>query len=193
MARVEERPQEVVKVENVAPKVEASPKVEPVKVEMPKRRPSILSLGDLLGGGETPKSEAKKEALSEQQKTTEKVVEQGCDKRLEEARGAIMSFLESWRPRFIAVFEPMIIEGNVMRITVPTEELKEEILRNKTELLTHVVKLASIKGAVELEIEVSESEKSFKPIKLEDRIAYMMELNPVIVELKEALDLDVEG
>ncbi|MFI3301940.1 MAG: hypothetical protein SNH35_04285 [Rikenellaceae bacterium] len=174
-----------------APKVEAQPqKAEEPPKKIATKRPSILNLGELLSGG------GNKVAESVQSGTTE-VVESNVDPQSEQkllaAKGNVLSHIAQWRPRFLPFFESMTISGNTISIVVSTSELKDEILRNRTELLTKVVEIASVKGAVELAIEVNEAEKSIKPIKLEDRIAHIMELNPLIAELKEALDLDVEG
>ncbi len=168
--------------------VKVEVKAEVIKKVSPKR-PSILNLGELLSSGERAV-----EATSEGEEASElSNIDPKSGDKLNSARGAIVEFLGGWRPRFVAAFESMTISGNTISIAVSTSELKEEILRSKTEFLTKVVSIAQIDGVVELHIEVNESIKSFKPIKLEDRIAHIMELNPLIVELKEALDLDVEG
>ncbi len=154
------------------------------------KRPSILNLGDLLSGDGVV-------VTSEVAKPTTGVVNEAQDPAVAEklmgAKGRIMEHLSQWRPRFVAVFEPMTIADNVINISVPTSDLKEEILRSKTELLTKVMELSGVRSAVELNIEIREESKGVRPIKLEDRIAHMMELNPMLEDLKIALDLDVEG
>ena len=95
------------------------------------------------------------------------------------------------RPRFVAAFERMQFQGHVIRIAVPSEALREEILRNKTELL---LRIAETSGAVALELHRygHEEIRAARPIKLEDRVKYMTEKNPLLAELRRALDLEVE-
>ncbi len=181
------------------PKVEiAEPKAEVVMPAQPKvvsKRPSILNLGELLSGESKVTKEEPQTQRVERVSAPQVEVESAAvaAQSLESAREEIMKHLAQWRPRFIAVFEMMRIEGNTINIAVPTQELKEEIMRGETELLTRVVELSGVRSGVSLKIEVNEEVKSSKPIKLEDRIAYIMEQNPLIAELREALDLDIEG
>ncbi len=175
--------------------IKEADRVEAEKV-MPRatpKRPSILNLGELLSDNNNMSTATTDGQSVGGTKDIKPTVDSQSGEKLEAARGAIMNFLAEWRPRFIAVFEPMIINANTINIVVPTSELRDEIMRGKTEFLTRVVALSGVSGVVELTIEVNEAVKSYKPIKLEDRIAYIMGLNPLIVDLKDALDLDVEG
>ena len=70
--------------------------------------------------------------------------------------------------------------------------LREEMLRSKTGMLMRIAELAGISGAIELEVIVNEEIRAARPIKLEDRVKYMTEKNPLIAELRKALDLEVE-
>ncbi len=180
-----------VKVEEVKvvepPKEVEPPKAEPIKKPAPKKQPSILSLGDLLTTKSEPvKGEQEQEVID---------IDPKSETILSSKLSEIVEWIKEWRPRFSAVFEKATVNGNIIKITTTTQELKEEILRNRTELLTRIVEITALNGVIELEIIVDESEatRDIKPIKLEDRVAHIIELNPLIAELKEALDLDVEG
>ena len=50
------------------------------------------------------------------------------------------------RPRFVAAFERMQFQEHVIRIAVPSEALREEILRNKTELLLRIAETSGVQG-----------------------------------------------
>ena len=95
------------------------------------------------------------------------------------------------RPRFVAAFERMQFQGHVIRIAVPSEALREEILRNKTELLLRIAETSGV-GMLELDVTINEEIRAARPIKLEDRVKYMTEKNPLLAELRRALDLEVE-
>ena len=60
------------------------------------------------------------------------------------------------------------------------------------ESVRRIAELAGISGAIELEVIVNEEIRAARPIKLEDRVKHMTEKNPLIAELRKALDLEVE-
>ena len=158
----------------------------------PARRPLIsgASLTELLAPAnaseETP---AEEDAAANRAATA---VDPACAEKLERARDRILNLIREKRPRFVAAFEGMTFSGNAIRIGVPTEELREEILRSKTGMLMRIAELAGVTGAIELEIAVNEQIRAARPIKLEDRVKYITEKNPLVAELRKALDLEVE-
>ena len=103
--------------------------------------------------------------------------------KLETTREKILTLVREMRPRFVAAFERMQFQGHVIRIAVPSEALREEILRNET---------SGVQGMLELDVTVNEEIRAARPIKLEDRVKYMTEKNPLLAELRRALDLEVE-
>ena len=120
------------------------------------------------------------------------VVDADSEAKIGAKRVAILDYIKVRRPRFYAVFEFMEVAGNQISIKVPTSELRDEILRNKTEILMHIVEIASINGIITLNVEIVEQMQAVRPIKLEDKIKFMTDKNPLLMELKAALDLDVE-
>ena len=171
----------------------AQPEPAAPQVVKPVRRPMIsgTSLSELLASGgnisdaESPDSEAETEP-----ETVE--IDPACEQKLEQAREGILNLLRTKRPRFVPAFELMSVRGNTISVSVPTTELREEMLRSKTGMLMRIAELAGISGAIELEVIVNEEIRAARPIKLEDRVKYMTEKNPLIVELRRALDLEVE-
>ena len=120
------------------------------------------------------------------------LIDPECERKLERAREKILNLIRERRPRFVPAFELMRVQGNTISLSVPTSELREEILRSKTGMLMRIAELAGITGAIELEVVVNEEIRAARPIKLEDRVKYMTEKNPLIAELRKALDLEVE-
>lgn len=171
----------------------AQPEPAAPQVVKPVRRPMIsgTSLSELLASGgnisdaESPDGEAEAEP-----ETVE--IDPACEQKLEQAREGILNLLRTKRPRFVPAFELMSVRGNTISVSVPTTELREEMLRSKTGMLMRIAELAGISGAIELEVIVNEEIRAARPIKLEDRVKYMTEKNPLIVELRRALDLEVE-
>ena len=120
------------------------------------------------------------------------VFDPASTEKLETARDRILTLVREMRPRFVAAFEQMRFQGHVIRIAVPSEALREEILRNKTELLLRIAETSGVKGMLELDVTVNEEIRAARPIKLEDRVKHMTEKNPLLAELRRALDLEVE-
>ncbi len=75
---------------------------------------------------------------------------------------------------------------------MPTTELREEILRSKTAMLMRVAEFSGITGAIELEVTVNEKVRTQRPIRLEDRVKFLTDMNPQLAELRKALELEVE-
>ena len=158
----------------------------------PVRRPLIsgTSLSELLASaGSNPDEEPSEQETAEPEVAT---IDPECERKLERAREKILNLIRERRPRFVPAFELMRVQGNTISLSVPTSELREEILRSKTGMLMHIAELAGITGAIELEVVVNEEIRAARPIKLEDRVKYMTEKNPLIAELRKALDLEVE-
>ncbi len=155
------------------------------------RRPLIsgASIADLLAG---TSSDSDEETDGEEPDEAETTVDARCQQKLESARERILDLIKTKRPRFVAAFELMIFCDNTIEVSVPTAELREEILRNKTEMLMRFAEIAGIEGLIELEVKVDEQIRAARPIKLEDRVKYITEKNPLVAELRRALDLDVE-
>ncbi len=158
-----------------------------------KRRPLIsgASLSELLASaGGDPDEELSDGETPDEPETVR--IDPDCAEKLEHARGRILNLIKEKRPRFVPAFELMTFRDNTISVSVPTTELREEILRSKTGMLMRIAELAGIEGMIELEGIVNEEIRAVRPIKLEDRVRYITEKNPLVAELRKALDLEVE-
>ena len=158
-----------------------------------KRRPLIsgASLSELLASaGGDPDEELSDGETPDEPETVR--IDPDCAEKLEHARGRILNLIKEKRPRFVPAFELMTFRDNTISVSVPTTELREEILRSKTGMLMRIAELAGIEGMIELEVTVNEEIPAARPIKLEDRVRYITEKNPLVAELRKALDLEVE-
>ncbi len=151
------------------------------------RRTSIFSISAMMGGSTAPaeRSEAKQE---ERQPNTDPQTEA----KLSAARGAILEMLQTTRPRFWSVFEQMTVHGNRIGVSVPSHALAEELQRCRTELLMQIAQKAGVKGSMELDVEVNETFQVAKPFRLEDRVKFLMEKNPLLQKLRKELELEAE-
>ena len=177
---------------------ETAPQPAPAKPAVqtapaPARRPLIsgASLSELLASaGSDPDEELSDGETPDEAEVV--TVDPECAEKLEHARSRILNLIKEKRPRFVPAFELMTFRDNTISVSVPTTELREEILRSKTGMLMRIAELAGIEGMIELEVIVNEEIRAVRPIKLEDRVRYITEKNPLVAELRKALDLEVE-
>ena len=134
-----------------------------------------------------PEEESGEEATTETPGTDPE-----SDRKLEAAREQILALIRQKRPRFVAAFERMSFRDGVIAVAVPSAALRDEILRSKTGMLMRIAELAGINGMLDLEIEVDETIRAARPIRLEDRMKFLLEKNPMLTELRKALDLEAE-
>ena len=173
------------------------PAVQPVSQPEPQapRRPAPkhklgLSINSLMGGEVKTASEMAEEAAVAA--AAEVIVDPRSQDKLMEAKGKLLSILNSGRVRYVPVFETMRAEGNVVHLTVASRELFEEIMRDKLRWLSEIAQVAGINGVLELEITVNEAIKIARPITIEDRLKHLMTKNDRLKEMIEQLVLDAE-
>lgn len=141
----------------------------------------------MMGGSNNPteQPEAKKEERQPD-------VDPRTEAKLAAARGAILEMLQATRPRFWSVFEQMTLRGNRIGVSVPSHALAEELQRCRTELLMQIAQKADVKGYMELDVTVNETFQAAKPIRLEDRVKFLMEKNPLLQKLRKELELEAD-
>ena len=183
-------------VESPAPAASPAPvapaKPAPAAASRPRSLISGTSLSELLATAETPHADGASTADATSESAAEPKIDPACATKLEQARPQLMQLVRERRPRFVQVFEEMRLHDNVIAISVPTTELRDEILRMRTSMLSQFAKIAGVNGKIELEITVNEQIRAARPIKLEDRVKHITEKNPLVNELRKALDLEVE-
>ena len=155
------------------------------------RRPFVsgTSLSAMIAAAGAPESGP---AEAEKSAAAAPVIDPACAGKLEAARDRILQLIRERRPRFVAAFELMSFRGNTLSVSVPTTELRDEMLRSRTAMLTRIAELAGVEGTIELEVIVNEKVRPTRPIRLEDRVKFLTEKNPLVTELRKILDLEVE-
>ncbi len=175
-----------------APAAAKQPAPAPAPAPQPARRSRISgsSLSEMLARATAPEMKVTTDDAGAD--PTAIVVDPASGEKLKAARATILQLVRERRPRFVAAFERMTISGNRISVSVPTTELRDEILRSKTAMLHRFVEVAAIEGVIELEVIVNEKIRAARPIKLEDRVRHFTEKNPLVIDLRKALDMDVE-
>ena len=108
------------------------------------------------------------------------------------AKERIIDVLTKTRYRYGVFFDGMAVEGNVVRVTVPSEALADDIKRDKSDLQRLFAEQSGAKGLIEIEVVVNERVKIYRPITLEDRLRHLMGKNDRLKEMIESLQLDAE-
>ncbi len=170
------------------PQAAAQPTVS--RPAMPRSSPLGPSIADLLADEGSTKRNEPTDTPREDVNAIE--YDPRCAEKIEANREAILAVIREQRPRFVPSFEQMEVSGHTISVSVPTRELHDEMLRNNTLLLTLIARTANIVGMIELDVSINEEIRAARPIKLEDRVKYLTEKNPLLNELRKALDMDVE-
>jgi len=119
-------------------------------------------------------------------------VDPDSERKIRAAATGFLHRMERVRPRIAMAFREMRAEGNTVKVSVPNEPLREEILRNQTEILSLLIEVAALNGTAKLEVTVVEEVTGLKPIRVEDRLKFLTEKNPLLATLRKEMDLDVE-
>ncbi len=183
-------------VERVAEKPAERPapaRTTPTPTTATARRSALagFSITSLMGAASAA-SEAAEATSAESARTEQVHYDPLTEQKIVAKREEVVEAILRERPRFVVAFEKMIVEGHTVSVEVPTQQLHDEILRSKTEVLLTIARTAGVEGMIDLEVKVNEQIKASRPIKLEDRIKYMTERAPLLLELKKALDMEYE-
>ena len=180
------------------PRVESAGRVEPVAEPKPRPRAttqrslsSSVSLSSLLDGEVKTATELIAEAEAEVRETAS-AIDPACQEKIAAAKDRIIEMLTKTRHRYGVFFDGMAVEGNVVRVTVPSEALADDIKRDKVELQKIFAQQSGAKGYIEIEVIVNERVKIYRPITLEDRLKHLMDKNDRLQEMIETLQLDAE-
>ncbi|MBR2026055.1 MAG: DNA polymerase III subunit gamma/tau [Alistipes sp.] len=148
-------------------------------------QPSMLggSLSELLNKVSNPTDGESKAAI---------VIDPESEAKMKAVKTKIVAMMCSGRPRFVSAFEVIDFEGNTVKLSVPSESLKDELISERFWILKDIAELAGVKGSLDMKIEIKEMDFKLKPIKLEDRVAHIRKVTPEFDYMQKAFDMDVE-
>ena len=150
-----------------------------------------------LGGSSIMSLLSNKGGAVEQDDIPEEVVDTRIDPdaeaKIKQAQAVFVEAMMAERQRIGVAFEDMTVSGNCVTITVGSDDLRQEILRSQYEILSLLAEIADVRGAIELDVSVTaDKQRAEILIKPEDKVHYLCEQNPAWLELRSALDLDIE-
>jgi DNA polymerase-3 subunit gamma/tau len=173
----------------------AEPKLAPAPVTEPKSAPTTdlkPKSSVLLGGSLASLLDKVSNVSDEEGKPSQIVIDEESEAKMLREKDAIIKRMCADRPRFISAFENIEFEGNVVKLAVPSEALKDELLGERFWILKGIAEEAKIKGSLDMKIEIKEIDFKLKPIKLEDRVAHIRKVMPEFEYFQKSLDIDVE-
>ena len=144
----------------VQPTSQVAPTVHPTTTTQPHSTPRRGNLGTSLTamlaqqGRPTATKTAPEEASEGPAEPSN--LDPKTEQKLRIAQQSILNWIKAERPRFYPAFERMELRFNGLAISVPSKELHDEIVRNKTALLTQIARMGAIEGGLELEVTINE-------------------------------------
>jgi hypothetical protein len=147
---------------------------------------SIMSLLSNKSGETTEQDDKPEEVVDTR-------IDPEAESKIKQAQAVFVEAMMAERQRIGVAFEDMAVSGNCVTITVGSDDLRQEILRSQYEILSLLAEKAGVIGAIELEVNVTaDKPRAEILIKPEDKVHYLCEQNPGWLELRTALDLDIE-
>ena len=122
----------------------------------------------------------------------DEAVEEDVESRLQQGCELLTRELLAERPRLGIAFQDVSIRGNRILLKVPNESLYDEVTNHLTDIRKRLCDLGDVRSTIEFQVEISENKTGLKPIKVEDRLRYLTEKNPLVAKLRRDLDLDIE-
>ncbi len=107
----------------------------------------------------------------------------------EKYEALIRLWQERQRPRLATALTARTIRGAEVVVTVANEVLADEINQAKWEIERDLRQLTG--AVVGVTVEISEVQQDYKPVSTEDKLQYLVDLNPNILKLRDELDLTV--
>ena len=174
--------------------------VEAPKVEVAETKPGMrraqrkvtsagISLSGLLNGDALTATEL---AAQEAAKGEEIYIDPSCEEKLSLKRDAIVDRIKRERPRISVAFLNFRVEANVVKMAVPSRELHDEIMYERSDLQRIIAEVSGVKGLIEITVDVNEQIKASRPITLEDRLKHLIAKNERLVQMLDVLKLDAE-
>ena len=185
----------VVEQSSPAQSVQSAPSSEAMAEDKKRQRSayrpssSSVSINGLLNGDALTATELAEQEATKQE---EVFIDSSCEEKISLKREAIVERIKRERPRISVAFLNFEVEGNVVKMAVPSRELHDEIMYEKADLQRIIAEISGVKGLVDIAVTVNEKIKASRPITLEDRLKHLVAKNERLVDMIERMKLDAE-
>ena len=179
------------------PQPVAQPAPQPTPVARPTVEPKVSGVSQLkgssiLGGSLSGLLKEVSNPVNEEGKSSQIVIDDASEEKLLKIKEEIVKQMCAERPRFVSAFENIEFEGNVVKLAVPSEALRDELLGERFGILKRISEMAGINGWLDMKIEIKNIDFKLKPIKLEDREAHIQKVTPEFDYMRQVFDLMTE-
>lgn len=190
-AAAQPNPQPTPTAQEPAPKAVATPQPNTApRTTTPRTSISGTSLTSLLSKAAPKTSD---EGSEQSESSSLASIDPLTEQKIANVREKFIAKLREQSVRMALAFDTMKVDGNRLTIEAESDVLEDEIRRHKTAVLQLLADTAGVNGMIELDIVRPVVEyRAPKPIRVEDRMAYLVEKNPMVNKLRKALELELE-
>ena len=187
------QPQEVAPTPKAESQIVETANIQPATQDTPQPQTEYKPKSSaILGGSLSSLLEKVSNPVDGEGASTRIMIDPASEGKMVQVKNEVIKRMCADRPRFVSAFEGIGFDGNVVKLAVPSEALRDELIGQRYEILTTIAEIAGVKGALDMKIEVKEMDFKLKPIKLEDRVAHIRKAMPEFDYMQKALDIDVE-
>ena len=175
----------------------AQPEPQSVVTPAPTPTPRVSGISQLkgssiLGGSLSGLLREVADPVESEGKGVQIVIDPESESKMLKVKDDIVKKMCADRPRFVSAFESISFDGNVVRLAVPSEALKDELIGERFWILKAIAEMAKVNGSLDMKIEIKEMDFKLKPIKLEDRVEHIRKVLPEFDYMQKVFDMDVE-
>ncbi len=95
-------------------------------------------------------------------------------------------------PRMGHALKKTIVNGHTLSLTVTTEIIRDELMRNQPEITAILQESCGLEGSIVLDVTIGTTKEDNLPHRPVDKVRYLVEQNPELGTLIQDLDLDME-
>ena len=165
------------------------PKPQPTPAPQPKASASEVTK-KIFGGSISDIMNGRESASEEEEKTIYYDPQSGA--KITKYWGEFMEKLMKEHPRLGHALKDTKVSGHTLSLAVPTDIIRDEVLRNQPELTALLQECCGIEGSIVLNVEVKAQEDNSLPHRTIDKVRYLTEKNAELNILIQDLGLDVQ-
>ena len=165
------------------------PKPQPTPAPQPKVSASEVTK-KIFGGSISDIMNGRESASEEEEKTIYYDPQSGA--KITKYWGEFMEKLMKEHPRLGHALKDTKVSGHTLSLAVPTDIIRDEVLRNQPELTALLQECCGIEGSIVLNVEVKAQEDNSLPHRTIDKVRYLTEKNAELNILIQDLGLDVQ-
>ena len=105
---------------------------------------------------------------------------------------AFMEKMLKDHPRMGHALKDTIVNGHTLSLAVGTDIIRDELLRNQSEITALLAECCGLEGSIILDITVSVAQESNLPHRTVDKVRFLVEKNAELNTLIQDLSLDAE-